>query len=290
MNINKWSVLSLIAICLTSVANSQEYPPIEFFDDLTGIDANNDAQFNTEEVPVNGPGGATQITVSVGTDQIAVFQGDIEVGDISQLLNNPSGVPFGVSVANKNALWPNATMRYYIEDSMPYKTDVMRAISAWERTGVVSFQRINSRNGDFVEFVASNGKCRSAVGRVGGQQFIRVSSGCNPPRIAHEIAHAFGLMHEQVRSDRDRYVFYYSNNVIDGYEHNFETNDRLYDDIGPYCYNSLMHYEDDAFAKFGTKTLAINPAGFQLPHEGNAIGQRSQISSCDIRSMAKLYD
>lgn len=248
-----------------------------------------DDNISTIEVNIAAPGGDTLVEAEIGRDGIVTYQGDMILGTAKHVTTNSNPVPFGVGSKRPEARWPNATLRYLKLTNSASLVKIKKAISAWEKTGVVKFEEITTPSGDYVEFVQSSNVCRSSLGRTGGRQLIQLSSGCSATSIAHEIAHAFGLMHEQVRDDRDSYVKYNAQNVVEGKQVNFATNPALFEDLGHYCYESLMHYPGDMFSKNGEPTLEIKSEGLKLPHHGNVIGQRSQISSCDIESMARLY-
>ncbi len=48
---------------------------------------------------------------------------------------------------------------------------------------------------------------QSAVGMIGGQQFLQIGPNAwNRGTICHELGHTLGLIHEHQRSDRDAYV------------------------------------------------------------------------------------
>ena len=50
-------------------------------------------------------------------------------------------------------------------------------------------------------------RCWSYVGKVGGQQYMSLSDGCQLVNIIlHEFMHAIGFFHEHSRRDRDRYI------------------------------------------------------------------------------------
>ena len=61
--------------------------------------------------------------------------------------------------------------------------------------------------------------------------------------IWHEIGHALGLLHEQARTDRDRYVEVLAANVYASQVHNYNLVPFSLQ-ISPYDYDSVMHYED----------------------------------------------
>jgi hypothetical protein len=93
---------------------------------------------------------------------------------------------------------------------------------------------------------------QSAVGMVGGQQFLSIGpTSWNRATICHEFGHALGLIHEHQRSDRDSFVVIFSTNILSGTEGNFVllSNSR---NQGAYDFLSIMHYNRNSFA--------INPA------------------------------
>ena len=61
-------------------------------------------------------------------------------------------------------------------------------------------------------------RCWSYLGRQGGRQSISLmKNGClYQSTVQHEVLHALGFHHEQVRSDRDRYVQILTQNIQPG--------------------------------------------------------------------------
>jgi len=99
----------------------------------------------------------------------------------------------------------------------------------------------------------------------------------------HEVLHAVGLGHEQSRSDRDEYVEIRWENILPGYEHNFDKlGVRLYP-LGPYDYASLMHYSAYAFSKNGRPTIV------PLHAPTDFIGNQQEMSPGDAEAVAALY-
>ncbi|XP_028971386.2 high choriolytic enzyme 1 [Esox lucius] len=133
--------------------------------------------------------------------------------------------------------------------------------------------------------IQPRGGCWSFLGRTEGPQPLSLQSpGCMWSGIAsHEFMHALGFVHEQSRSDRDRYVTIVWDNIVQGQEHNFKkykTNNlnTIYD------YSSVMHYGRYAFSEDGGPTIIPKPDPW-IP-----IGQRDGPSHLDIHKINLLYD
>ncbi|MFO1475410.1 MAG: M12 family metallopeptidase [Verrucomicrobiota bacterium] len=128
----------------------------------------------------------------------------------------------------------------------------------------------------------------SAVGMVGGQQFLAISDGAwNHPTLCHEIGHALGLVHEHQRSDRDSYVTIFSANIIPGAEGNFvklgnSQNKTAYDFL------SVMHYYRAAFSANTLDTIEPLPAYVQYL---DIMGSQFDpvLSASDRAGMATVY-
>ncbi|KAM6943547.1 high choriolytic enzyme 1-like [Xenentodon cancila] len=126
--------------------------------------------------------------------------------------------------------------------------------------------------------------CWSYVGRVGGKQSISLLRyGCLYLKtIQHEVLHALGFHHEQVRSDRDSYVRILTQNIQPGMESNF--NKVATNNLGTlYDFNSVMQYGNTAFSKNGLPTI-LSKANPNLVF-GNAVS----MSANDIARVKKLY-
>jgi len=168
----------------------------------------------------------------------------------------------------------------------PTERAILKAMAAWEKKTCIKFvERKSERH--YVEFIDDGfGKCYSYVGRIGGKQKISLGFGCFTTGIAiHEIGHALGLFHEQSRLDRDKYVIIYWDNIKEDKKNNFKKHTALIDSRGsPYDYDSIMHYEWNAFAKIPLFQRTIKA------RNGASIGQRSHVSVQDAWQINKYYN
>ncbi|XP_027869882.1 low choriolytic enzyme-like [Xiphophorus couchianus] len=136
---------------------------------------------------------------------------------------------------------------------------------------------------DYIHIYSGNG-CRSFVGRQdGGQKLSLQKNGClYGSTVQHEVLHALGFNHEQVRSDRDNYVSIHYENIGEGMEHNFDK--KKTNNLGtPYDFTSVMQYPNDAFSKNGKPTIVAKS------DPKMKFGHAAQLSVNDIIRVNKLY-
>lgn len=230
-------------------------------------------------------------------DGRAIFEGDIVLGRVADLRLSSSIIQpvatassdavalFSVAVSNPRLLWTNATVPVILESVADHANHIIDALDHWQALTPLRFVEISERDGrnfdGHVKFV-DGPECASEVGMVGGQQLVTLDAVCEFGNIVHELGHVAGLWHEQSRADRDGFVEVLWENIFADMENNFDQQITDGDDIGPYDYDSIMHYPRDAFSWNGLPTLLPRTTGVE-------IGQRGGLSDGDIAAIRHLY-
>uniref|UniRef100_A0A3Q2PG73 Metalloendopeptidase n=1 Tax=Fundulus heteroclitus TaxID=8078 RepID=A0A3Q2PG73_FUNHE len=127
-------------------------------------------------------------------------------------------------------------------------------------------------------------RCWSYLGRQRGTQHISLEKNrcVYFSTVQHELLHALGFHHEQVRSDRDEYVWILYDNIQQDKHYLFEKQPT--NNLGtPYDFGSVMHYNNYAFSSNGLPTILAKS------NHNLAFGNASEMSENDIARVNKLY-
>lgn len=142
---------------------------------------------------------------------------------------------------------------------------------------------------DFITIEFNNkisGSGQSPCGKQGGEQKLFLNSNAPFGTVVHELLHAFGIWHEQSRSDRNNFVKILDENVRAGTENNFQIEPG--NAQGTYDYCSIMHYSTMAFSKNSNATIQCLDNGTIVPCQA-CVGQRNGLSALDISGIDRLY-
>jgi hypothetical protein len=225
----------------------------------------------------------------------ALLPGEVMIGDMilmpdRLILPDAHDIRAGFNLPIYEArLWEFGIIPIAFEPGMPQvgKDKVYAACKLWASTGVICMPRIAEPT--FIYIQTSEEGCWSKVGmQVYGAQALNLEDpGCwDPGTIAHELGHAFGMMHEQSRPDRDNYVRILWENIEAGQEHNFDKEvDGLA--LGPYDFGSLMHYARGDFANSSGADTLLPKAGYE--QFASTMGKATAPSSGDMNGMQEMY-
>ena len=219
------------------------------------------------------------------------FLGDILVGEVEgdslvmadgqTLAYSEDGlVTQGAGILSSSGQkWPGGVIPYEFDRnlSQELRNRFLQAKADYDAKTAVRFvPRSNQR--DYVRVVDDNG-CYSYIGKIGGAQNLSISSGCDANAARHEMGHALGLQHEQVRRDRDRWVI-----VNAGGRNNAIDNGSGGNPIGSYDFQSMMHYRN--YFRNGRWDY-VPRTGFPPERVGN--DEINTFTSGDLAAIASIY-
>ncbi|MCX6629733.1 MAG: M12 family metallopeptidase, partial [Candidatus Solibacter sp.] len=223
----------------------------------------------------------------------AVVEGDIIIGTAAQAeaarhsstgkSPQPLASVLKFNTANPQK-WPEATMAYAIDADIPNPQRILDGIAHWNaRTQFKIVPRTTEANYvHFTRSLATDFACSSYLGMIGGAQEIATTAACNTGSVIHELGHAWGLNHEQVRADRNGNVTVLYQNMDKRFIYNFDQKLTSSTDAAYYDFDSIMHYGATGFTRNGLDSMETVPVG--IP-----IGQRNGLSAGDIDGISRAY-
>ncbi|XP_054720088.1 astacin-like metalloprotease toxin 5 [Uloborus diversus] len=193
------------------------------------------------------------------------------------------------AVADERLRWKGARVPYYIDSSLTKHTKLIEAaMDNYHKLTCVKFVK---RNGDEKALKIFSGQgCWATLGYQSyWQQEMSLGPDClYIGTIIHELGHTLGFNHEQTRSDRDKYVKIYWDNIEHGMDSEFikakPEEEILYNNFD---YGSIMIYGNYAFSKDWGKLKTMEATNSQPlldPYD------KTTMTSSDAVRVNKMYN
>jgi hypothetical protein len=173
------------------------------------------------------------------------------------------------------------------------KQQVFTACSKWSAVASVRCME-GTYKGRTLKVTNSSSSCFAlwGMGTYFGGAKRRMNLGANCMRshiILHELGHAFGLIHEHQRMDRDDFLQIFPKNVQAGFlglqlKVNFNPQNSV--NKTPYDFMSVMHYARSAFSKNGGDTMLPKAEYMEF---ADKMGHTTELSPGDIVTIRSVY-
>ena len=197
------------------------------------------------------------------------------------------------------AIWPNGKIPFKIRNDLGHEEEIHAALEIIQDSTSITFQDLTENPMDVTEFVTfcpSNRNYSDPGRRPGGWQRNLIELIPNPSSSSvgvegsalHEMCHKIGLFHEHQRADRDQFVQINFLNIAGKTTEFSITPTGIAKRLDPYDFESIMHYESNAFSKKPSlRTIEIKSADNE--HFYEVMGQRDHLSEGDIKVIATMY-
>lgn len=214
-------------------------------------------------------------------DGRAIWAGDIVL---------PEDYLQGFRAASTTRLWPEGTVKYVFDASLPAQArlGVLQAMDQWTIRSGIRFREVQPQGGGHLLIKrGAPSDCSAHIGYFGTSMVHELNLGekCDQTHVyTHELGHVIGLFHEQSRSDRDQHVTIVWDNVKEGFASAFDKYEKngAGEDRGAYDFASIMHYASYNFAVDPTKPTLTRM-------DGGIIELPVFISGADAMAVQAMY-
>lgn len=226
------------------------------------------------------------------------LDGDIELGTVEEM-DKYQFMQFSV-VTDDNLIsgrWTNSIVPFVIEPEFTFEeeTVIINSLNHIAANTNVCFVRRSGQS----QYLKFKKYTVQQLGFSGGSSFLGKCNFCTDGQeiklssvtgrvVIHEIGHALGLLHEQSREDRDRFVSIRMANVLPGMEGNFNKAIYTSTDVGSYDFSSIMHYFPTAFGKTVSGVVQQTIVKVSNPSD-LTFGRTNVLSAGDISGINSMY-
>ncbi|KAG1664951.1 Astacin-like metalloendopeptidase [Nymphon striatum] len=187
-------------------------------------------------------------------------------------------------------LWPDGIIYYIIDPPLEdARKGIEAAMKEYERVTKNCIRFVNSKgNGHYLKITSMEG-CYSTIGMAKGMQILSLRArGCWDSGVyLHELGHTIGLYHEQSRSDRDKYIRIFWDNIAPSEKSQFFKLKRWENFlITPYDPTSIMEYGPQVFSKNGKPTMEARDPNVKLV----APYGKTTITNNDLKLIMSMYN
>jgi len=209
---------------------------------------------------------------------------NLHEGDI--IVDEPSILYNGMTTDAKK--WNRGEIPYVIDSTLGDKNDLIKEAMKHiegKTGGCIRFIKRSNQDG-YLNIFKGKG-CYSYIGNSNKQRPVSLGKGCDRfGTIVHELTHAIGFYHEHTRSDRDRHIRIFYDNIGNQFHEEFkpkaESDNRLFNQFD---YNSIMLYGSKAFTINKEKPSMLKKDGGKLEE----VHHKKGLSSSDIDRIKNLY-
>ncbi len=184
--------------------------------------------------------------------------------------------------------WKNNTFVFKIDPNFPKKERIYDAFKFFQETNIRFKEHTDEKNYVLFQYIKDDG-CWSRLGmRNKGEQEIVIDNWGEAGNVAHEICHALGLWHEQMRPDRDEYIKVEFDNITEDWKGQYKARENkpwVYTSA-TFDFGSIMLY--DSWGCCGVAIDESKPIMTKL--DGKTFdSQREKLSATDIETLNRLY-
>lgn len=299
MKLSAWSWLFASALVTTGCATSSE--PEDPGDPTAPVDDGAGAipkDGTRGKMKIRRGGRVREVTYTVRHGH-AFYQNDLDLGPAPR-----TGVR-SIAIRDLDARWPDNTIDFRFDGTLftsSTRTEIRAAMAEISRLTPIKFHEGVTAGHPYISYQDSTDPFVSYTTGLGpdgtdaGDE-TNVNIWSTHPRdvVMHELGHAFGLDHEQNRSDRNQFVTFYPGCSTDDSQFSIDSDDS-YARMTYYDITSIMHYASNTFCEPGPGPMGclclplVEWGGDPIGGTSGVIPRNTKLSASDVRAITRMYE